>query len=36
MTGSRMEAEGAGKGKSDPSTKQVRLGVLLGILSEAA
>ena len=30
-----MEAEGAGKGKSDPSIEQVKLGVLLGILSQA-
>ena len=33
---SRMEAEGARKGKSGPSTKQVKLGVLLGILGEVA
>ena len=30
-----MEAEGAGKGKSDPGIEQVELGVLLGILSQA-
>ena len=30
-----MEAEGAGKGKSDPGIEQVKLGVLLGILGQA-
>ena len=31
-----METEGAGEGKSDPSIKQIKLGVLLGILGQAA
>lgn len=31
-----METEGVGKGKSDPGIEQVKLGMLLGILGQAA